>query len=214
LSGAQGMQVLRVHMGGGEFTVFGPRWILNNRTLPNGDHAEILIASLGLQRGDTLLILSPTRAEPLLALLWRLAAPAIVFLAAAMILMILRYLPRFGPPLPAPAPIRRSLTEQIRANARFAWRTRKLGSLRSAVRRSLDEAAQRQITRYGTLNIRQRADSLAASTGIDSAAISAALTTDAGTKLSEHRAAMTLLELCRRILLKSSPTMKGTPHDR
>jgi hypothetical protein len=214
LSDAQGTQVLRVGIGGGEFTIFGPRWILGNRSLAVGDHAEILIASLGLQRGDTLLILSPSRAEPLLALLWRLAAPAMLFLAAAMLLLILRNLPRFGPPLPVPAPVRRSLAEQIRANARFAWRTHKLRSLRTAVVRSLDEAAQRQIMRYRSLNVRERADSLAASTGIDSTAINAALTMDAGSKWSDHRASMTLLEVCRRILIKIQPNMKGAPHDR
>jgi Domain of unknown function (DUF4350) len=213
LSDRQGMQVLRVAMGGGEFTVFGPRWILDNKILPAGDHAEILISSLGLERGDTLLILSPSQAEPLLALLWRLAAPAILFLAAAVTLLIVRYLPRFGPPLPVLAPYRRSLAEQIRANARFAWRTRKLESLRAILRRSLDAAAERCITGYGGLDIAQRADRLAASTGLDATAIGAALAEETPSKLTEHRAAMMLLEICRRILIKNRPTLKD-PDDR
>jgi hypothetical protein len=200
LSDAQGMQILRVDIGSGEFIVFGPRWILTNKSLPVHDHAQVLIDAARLQRGDALLILSPSRAEPLLALLWRLAAPAIVFLAAAVLLLVLRDLPRFGPPLPVPVPIRRSLAEQIRANARFAWRTRKLGPLRAAVRRSLDEAARRQVAGFGALNERQRASALAVRTGVDPAAMSAALTLDAAGNAHVQRRSIALLESCRRIL--------------
>jgi hypothetical protein len=55
---------------------------------------------------------------------------------------------------------------------------------------------------------------LAASTGIDSGAIGAALTYYAAGNLNEHRAAMTLLEVCRRILVKSDSGTKGTLHER
>ena len=99
--------------------------------------------------------------------------------------------------------MRRSLAEQIRANARFAWRTQRLESLRAAIRRALDEAAQRQIVGYTLMAPRQRAEALAASTGIDAATISAALVSDAGGGVNEHRAAITLLEACRRILIRS-----------
>ena len=206
LSDAQGMQILRVNVGSGEFIVFGPRWILTNKSLPVHDHAQVLIDAARLQRGDALLIPSPSRAEPLLALLWRLAAPAIVFLAIAVLLLVLRDLPRFGPPLPVPVPIRRSLAEQIRANARFAWRTRKLGPLRAAVRRSLDEAARRQVAGFAALNERQRASALAATTGVDPAAMSAALTLQAAGDARVQRRAIALLENCRRILDKLAPT--------
>jgi hypothetical protein len=207
-----GVQVLRVSIGLGELTVIGPYWIFGNRELPRADNAAVLLYSAGLRRGDTLVILSPSRATPLIALLWRLAAPAMLFLAAAVALLIVRNLPRFGPPLPVPQPVRRSLAEQIRAHARFAWRTRKLGSLRAAVRRSLDEAARRRIRGYDSLDARRRADSLAASTGIDAAAIKAALTEHAASTIGEDRAAITLLEVCRRILLGHST--KGIPNDR
>jgi hypothetical protein len=210
----RGTQVLRVSVGLGELTVIGPAWILSNQILPRGDNAAVLFYSAALRHADTLLILSPSRAEPLLALLWRLAAPAMLFLGAAMLLLILRNVPRFGPPLPAPQPIRRSLAEQIRAKAHFAWRTRKLGSLRAAVRRSLNEAAQCRIRGYASLDARARADSVAASTGIDAGAIGAALSEDAAGDTNEHRAAITLLEVCRRILVKSDPIPKGPSHAR
>jgi hypothetical protein len=208
LSDSKGIQALRVPIGRGELTVIGPFFMLTNRGLPKGDHAGIFVAAAGLNHGDRLEILSPTRAEPLPMLLWRLAAPAMVFLFVAVALTIVRHLPRFGPPIPAAAPIRRSLAEQIRANARFAWRTQKLKSLRAAIRRALDEAAQRQIAGYTFMGPRKRAEALAASTGIDAAAINAALVADSAGSVNEHRAAITLLDACRRILIDSDPNKR------
>ncbi|HEY3849980.1 MAG TPA: DUF4350 domain-containing protein [Steroidobacteraceae bacterium] len=208
LSDSQGIQALRVPIGRGELTVFGPFFMLTNQGLAKGDHAEIFIAAAGLKHGDRLEILSPTRAEPLPVLLWRLAAPALVFLFVAAALTIIRHLPRFGPPIPAAAPIRRSLAEQIRANARFAWRTQKLKSLRAAIRQALDEAAQRQIAGYALMGPRKRAEVLAASTGLDAATINAALVADSGGSVNEHRAAITLLDVCRRILIDSDPNKR------
>ncbi len=205
LSDSSAIQVLRVSIGRGELSVVGPTFMLTNRNLPKKDHAQIFAAAAGLRHGDRLEILSRTRAAPLPVLLWRLAAPAIVFLLAAVGLTIIRHLPRFGPPIAVPAPMRRSLAEQIRANARFAWRTQKLESLRAAIRRALDEAAQRQIVGYVLMAPRQRAEALAASTGIDAATIGAALLSGAGGGVNEHRAAITLLEACRRILIRSDP---------
>jgi hypothetical protein len=203
LSDSTGIQALRVPIGRGELTVIGPYFLLSNRGLAQGDHARIFVAATGLKHGDRIEILGPTRAEPLPLLLWRIAAPAMVFLAVAVALTILRHLPRFGPPIPAAAPIRRSLAEQIRANARFAWRTQKLKSLRAAIRRALDDAALRQIAGYAVMGPRKRAEALAASTGIDAAAINAALVADSGGSVNEHRAAITLLDACRRILIDS-----------
>jgi hypothetical protein len=214
LADAQGPQVVSVDIGDGEVTVIGPSEILGNRALLAGDHAELVIAAAGLRHQDTLLILSPPELISLPALLWRLAAPAIVFFVAAMLLLVLRYLPRFGPPLPATAPARRSLADQIRGYARFVWRTHEPQVLRTAMRRSLEAAARRQISEYGTLGLEQRAHRLATSTGIDSGAIAAALTEGAPGKLNEHRAAMTLLEVCRRILVKSDSRTQGTLHER
>jgi hypothetical protein len=208
LSDSKGIQVLRVPIGRGELTVVGPIFMLNNWSLPKKDHAQIFVAAAGLKHGDRLDILGRTRAEPLPVLLWRLAAPAIVFLCLAAGLTIMRHLPRFGPPIPVALPIRRSLAEQIRANARFAWRTQKLTSLTASIRRALDEAAQRRIAGYAFMEPRKRAEALSASTGIDAATINAALVSDSSGGVNEHRAAITLLEACRRILIASDPNQR------
>jgi len=213
LSDDQGMHVVRTRIGLGEITVLGLSGILTNRILRRADHAELLAMAAGLRHDDTLLILHPARAEPLPGLLWRLAAPAILFLLAATLSLIWRQAPRFGPPVPAAQPVRRSLAEQIRASARFAWRTRNLASLRAAARRSLDEVAERRIAGYAALDAARRAERLQACTGIAADAIGAARADGASGQLNEHRAAITLMEVCRRILLGSNPTHKGLSHD-
>ena len=202
LSDDRGMHVIRTGVGFGEVTVLEPVGVLGNAMLKRADHAEMFAAAAGLRHDDTLLIFHPAAAEPLPALLWRLAAPAILFLLAALLAVAWRHAPRFGPPLPLPTPVRRSLAEQIRANARFAWRTRSLEGLRASARRSLDEAAARYIAGYGRLDASQRAERLAVFTGLDAAAIRAACAEIAPHRLNEERAAITLMEVCRRILLR------------
>jgi len=202
LSDDRGMHVIRTGVGLGEVTVLEPAGLLSNWMLKRADHAEMFAAAAGLRHDDTLLIFHPAAAEPLPALLWRLAAPGILFLLAALLALAWRHAPRFGPPVPLPTPVRRSLAEQIRANARFAWRTHNLEGLRTSARRSLDEAAARHIAGYGALDAAQRAERLAAFTGLDAAAIRAARTELTPRRLNEQRAAITLMEVCRRILLR------------
>lgn len=202
LSDDRGMHVIRTGVGFGEVTVLEPAAVLSNAMLKRADHAEMFAAAAGLRHDDTLLIFHPATAEPLPVLLWRLAAPGMLFLLAALLAVAWRHAPRFGPPLPLSTPVRRSLAEQIRANARFAWRTHSLEGLRTSARRSLDEAAARHIAGYGALDASQRAERLAEITGLDAAAIRAARTEVAPRRLNEERAAITLMEVCRRILLR------------
>jgi hypothetical protein len=204
LSSEYGMQVLRVTIGRGSVTVIPREWLIENRSLLRHDHAQIFVTSSGLKRGDQLYILNVTRAETLLAMLWRLAAPAIVFFGIAILCIIARHLPRFGPLAPIPAAVRRSLAEQIRANAAFAWRTRKLGALRTAVGRALDEIAAKRIASYGTQGVRARVNSLAGMTGVDAKSLNSAMTEDAGGGPEVQRAAIALLEQTRRILKNRS----------
>jgi hypothetical protein len=213
LSSDRGMQLLRVAIGRGSVTVIGPESVLEPRTFLHGDDAQALIDGTLLERGDRLLIFSPSQAEPLLAMVWRLAAPAILCFGLAAVLLILRHLPRFGPKVPVPAAARRSLAEQLRANARFSWRTGNLKPLRTAALRSLDQDALRHIPGYGSLNTRQRAIELGKRAGIDASTLNSALTGDAVGTLSVQRSAIALLEQTRRALLTLHKT-QGTVHDR
>ena len=195
-----GLQVLRVNIGRGSVTVIPRYSLIANKNLIRHDHAEIFIAASHLTRGDALYIVNVARAETLIAMVWRLAAPALVFFGVAILCVILRELPRFGPPIPAPAMVRRSLAEQIRANAAFAWRTRKLTALRTAVSRALDETARKRIASYNSLDVRRRVTAIAAWAGTDSKTLNAAMTEDAVATPQVQRAAIALLEQTRRLL--------------
>jgi hypothetical protein len=200
LSSVYGMQILRVNIGRGSMTVIPGAALIGNKSLLRRDHAQIFVTASQLVRGDELYILNVARAETLIAMLWRLIAPAIVFFGVAILCMIGRNLPRFGPLAPIRAAVRRSLAEQIRANAAFAWRTRKLNSLRTAVGRALDEMARKRIVSYGTLGVRGRVAALSGLTGVDSRSLNAAMTEDAVAGAHVQRTAIALLEHTRRTL--------------
>jgi hypothetical protein len=195
-----GLQVLRVNIGRGSVTVIPRRSLVGNKNLLRHDHAEIFIAASQLTRSDALYIVHVAQAETLIALVWRLAAPALVFFSTAVLCVILRELPRFGPPIPVPAMVRRSLAEQIRANAAFAWRTRKLAALRASVRRALDETAKKRIASFSSLDVRKRVNAIAAWAGTDAKRLNSAMTEDAVASPQVQRAAISLLEQTRRIL--------------
>lgn len=211
LSDDQGMRVIRTGMGLGEITVLGSSSMLTNEMLKRADHAEMLAAAAGLRHADRLLIFHPPKAQPLLGLLWRLAAPGMSFLLASLLAVAWRHGPRFGPPLPVPTPLRRSLAEQIRASARFAWRTRRLQGLHASTRHALDDTAARHIAGYAALDDSLRSERLAAYTGLDAAAIRAARTAGPSSRPNEERAAITLMEVCRRILLRMRSAHQRPP---
>jgi hypothetical protein len=201
LSNAQGVAVaLRVNVGRGSVTAVGPGALLDNWGLARHDNARILVAATQLKHGDDISILNPSRAEPVVLLVWRLAAPAVVFAGLAAVLWIMRNLPRFGPPLPLPPPARRSLAEQIQGNARFAWRARKLAPLRLAEMRALDEAAIGRIAAFATFTPRQRSTLLAQRTGLEAEVLHAAMTGPVDRDARIERNAIELLERARRLL--------------
>jgi hypothetical protein len=209
LTNENGQHLLRVVLGRGSLTVIGSPFLLAARTFLREDDAQAFIDSVPLKRGDQLMILSDSRAEPFVVLLWRLGAPAIILFAVAMLLLIWRHLPRFGPLAPVPIAARRSLAEQIRANARFAWRTGKLGSLRAAARQALDRDAEKRIASYASLDPQQRAAELGKRAGVDPAVLNSAMTQDPAAAAPVQRAAIALLEQTRRTL-NLSPREKGT----
>jgi hypothetical protein len=202
VANTHGIQSMRLNIGRGTLTILPRITVGDNWHIRKGDHAKLILAASGLQRGDRVLLYQPSRSEKLLPMLWRIAAPGIVVLLAAVLLIILRQLPRFGTQLPAPLPLRRSLAEQIRAQAAFAWRTRKLGALRRAARRALDETGSKLIASYRRLNPQQQAALLASASGVEAGALAAAMTEDAASTVRVQRAAIAMLQSTRRSLLQ------------
>jgi hypothetical protein len=207
LSNGYGFQMLRVAVGKGSVAVIACECLMGNRSLLRGDHARIVFDSIPLKAGDHVDIFNPASAEKLPALLWRLAAAAIVCALAAIGLTIWRKLPRFGPVAVPPPPLRRSLAEQIRARAAFAWRTRRLASLRRAECQALTQSACRRLAFYERMDAAQRIGALAAHTGVDSGALRSALSDNLDGGAESQRAAIVLLEKARRLLNdQGSPT--------
>jgi hypothetical protein len=118
----------------------------------------------------------------------------------ALILALWRNLPRFGAIATVAPPLRRSLAEQIRAGALFAWRTRKLGHLRQAERIALEGAGRRRLPHFDRLDAARRASALSAGSGVDAAALSKALADEFRGGAEAERAAISLLESARRTL--------------
>ena len=200
LSDGYGFQMLRVGIGKGSVAVIACECLMGNKSLLRGDHARIVFDAIPLRAGDHVNILNPVGAESLLSLLWRFAAAAIVCGLAAIGLIIWRNLPRFGPIAPPPPLLRRSLAEQIRARARFSWRTRRLASLRRTECVALTEAACRRLAFYERMDAVQRIVALAARTGVDSGALRDALSENHDGGAESQRAAIVLLEKARRQL--------------
>jgi hypothetical protein len=191
---------LRVPMGRGSVTVIASAALYETQTVLKNDHAKIFFGATDLARGDELWIYRPAHAEPLLALLWRLAAPAILCCGLAIALWIWRNLPRFGPPAPAAVVARRSLAEQLRANASFSWRTRRLGALYTAARRGLEETARREIVAYERMPSAERIASIAARCGLSSDALRSAFAAAGDGTADAQLAAINALEQARRLL--------------
>lgn len=203
LSNGYGFQMLRVHIGKGSVAVIACECLMGNKSLLRADHARIVFDSIPLRLGDHVNILNPISAASLPALLWHLAAAAILCALAAIGLTIWRNLPRFGRIAASPPPLRRSLAEQIRATARFAWRTRRLASLRRAERQALTEWACRRLAFYERMDAGQRIGALAARTGFDSGVLRDALSENPDGGAESQRTAIVLLEKVRRQLSHS-----------
>jgi predicted DCC family thiol-disulfide oxidoreductase YuxK len=210
LANDRGVQMLRVGIGKGSIAVIVCECVVENRSLLHDDHARLVFAAVPLASGDQVSILNPKNAEGLLSLLWRGGSAAIICAMLAVALAIWRNLPRFGALVPMPAPLRRSLAEQIRAKARFAWRTRKLMTLHQAQRRALESAARRLLPAYDRLNTVQRIGAVSSRSGVDAAALSAALAYEFHGGAEAELAAISLLETARRALESQSKLSHGT----
>jgi len=213
LSNGYGFQMLRVNIGKGSVAVIACECLMGNKSLLRADHARIVFDAIPLRSGDRVDIFNPKTAEGFLAMLWRLAAAAIVCLLAVLGLIIWRNLPRFGRIPEPPPPLRRSLAEQIRARARFAWRTRRLASLRRAESEALVRTADRKLAFFQRMDAPQRIAALAAHTGLESGALRDALSETLDGDAESQRAAIVLLEKARRQLSSQVFKSKVREHE-
>lgn len=198
-------KVMRVPIGKGSLTlaVASPfSW----RKLLEEDHAELFVAMTQLRRGDRVHFLSEADHPSLLGLTWQVGWPALVPALLALALLLWRSGTRFGPRLEAPAPVRRSLVEQIRGTGRFLVRRGGADALHAASVRALEDAARRSIPGFDLLQGKERASAIARAAGTTADNLAPGLQAPTGPR--SLIAALLLLEGTRRRLL--SPTTRRT----
>jgi hypothetical protein len=146
LGSSVGLQLVRVAVGAGSVTALNAYDPYTTDSLFDGDHARLLVIATQLHRGDTIRIMRGDAHQSLPAWLWKIGAPLLVLLAAAIALAIWLSMIRFGPLLPAQPPARRSLHAQVAGTANFLARNGGGMALWDALRNALAAAAA---NRYG-----------------------------------------------------------------
>ncbi|HVE52288.1 MAG TPA: DUF4350 domain-containing protein [Ramlibacter sp.] len=207
LTGTQGLEVVRLGVGRGTVTVFGPAALpRNNEVLrADADHAAIMARALQLQAGTRVWLVPEEARPPLLAWTWQHAWPAVLLALAAIAAWVWRSAVRFGPVAVPPAPQRRSMREQVTGTGAFLKR-HGAAALHAAQVRALQDAARRRLPGYGRLQDVAAVEALAQASGLDAGELGRALRKPSPG--APHLAAdLELLELARRRLVHpSSPT--------
>lgn len=143
----QGNAVRAYGYGKGQVIMTG-REFFDLFTLPDYDHAELLLRLAQLRPSQTMLIVERLDMRRWYTLLWDHAGYGLAALPLVLMLLLWTTLPRFGPRLPDPTPSRRALLEHIDASARWLWnspagRQQLLEALRQEVQATLRRRAPR-----------------------------------------------------------------------
>jgi hypothetical protein len=218
LSGDKGVPLLRAPLGQGRVTAFGAYGFLNNHAIFNGDHALAAVTAFDLRPGGEVWFVLKEERDALLLWLWHRAGPAIALALLALALVLWRSALRFGPLLPASAPVRRSVAEQIRGTAAFVWRGGG-AALVAAARRSLDETARPRIAGWDRMTMAERVAALQRPTALPPDSLTRALEPQLPWMRSRGRGhaladKLALLEQARRrLLLNDNRSARGKDPD-
>jgi hypothetical protein len=193
------IHALRTAVGRGSVTVINAT-PFRYRSFLEGDHALLFVRLLQLRQGDTVLFLSEGDADSLLRLLWRYGAPAVLLMAAFIVLALWRAGTRFGPPIPAAQPARRSLAEQIRGTGQFALRFGGGGALHRAAVRALRDVAVKRFPAYDHMDSETRVAAVAKAANMSEDDLRPAMNYSGARSSHELRDAIAALELARRSL--------------
>jgi hypothetical protein len=195
-----GLQLVRVAVGRGSVTALNAYDPYRTDMLFDGDHARLLVIATQLHRGDTIGIMRGDAHQSLPAWLWKIGAPLLLLLAAAMVLAMWRSMIRFGPRLPPQPAARRSLHAQVAGTANFLARNGGGGALWNALR---DALAAATANRYGCARAADAATlaaQLAQHDGAGQERLQAALLRPRLDSADTLARALTLLERARRRL--------------
>lgn len=205
-----GTRVLRVRVGQGLVTVTQlARW--GNHDLLNDDHALLAVATLGLRPGAEVWWVTEESRPPLLALVWQRGWVVLVLAGLALLAALWRGAVRFGPPLVAGDPARRSMAEQIRGTAGFL-QAHGRDTLVRAQLRALDDAARLHVRDYTRLDPLARAQALAQATNLPADEVTRALNATWRRSTGDFLWTLDTLETLRR-RLKTQARPSGAPSD-
>ncbi|MBB5192909.1 hypothetical protein HNQ50_003663 [Silvimonas terrae] len=154
--------------------------LFSNSLLNQEDHAELLWRLMYANgQPGTIWIVTGGRAPPWYVLLWRNLPGTLILSALALILLIVRSLPRFGPLAPEVQTVRRGLVEHLAASGRWLFRHDE-ANLIAACQASLRAALKRHQPRLALLPTPRLATMLARLSGKDEKDIALALSQGAG----------------------------------
>lgn len=115
-----GTRALQIAYGAGRVTAVNDLRFATNDELARADHAEFLWQLVRTGPARQVLIYRG-HTENLWQWLTRKAWAALIALAALIVLWLWQAMPRFGPRLPDPEPVRRRLLDHLAASGRFLW---------------------------------------------------------------------------------------------
>jgi len=193
------IQALRIPVGRGSVTVLNAS-PFRYRDFFAGDHPSLFVTATQLHHGDDVYFFTEEDHPSLLALTWRYAAPAVLLLAALIVLALWRNTSRFGPLAATPEKARRSLAEQIRGTGQFTLRFGGGRALHEATVRALREAALRRLPAYDRMPAEERVAVLSKLTGVLASELGPALHFSGSRSPHELRNAIAVLETARRRL--------------
>lgn len=194
-----GAQGLRVDVGQGTVTVLNtlPQAFMDTRLL-DCDHAVLMTSALQAESGATVWFFLNEKREALVPWLWHQGWIAVVLAALTLAAAMWRRAVRFGPGLPVPPRLRRSIAEQVRGLGHYLYRH---GSeaLMLAQQRALESTAARRLVDHARHPLPERARRIAQATGVSEHDLLAAMSAKFCTR-AELPARLQILEQARRRL--------------
>jgi hypothetical protein len=167
----QGTRVISMPRGAGRVTVLTGMPRLDNRHIGRYDHAELLRRVLALSPANRMLVVCAAGGPPLWTWLTEHASGVMIAAAILTALGLWRIVPRFGPIVPAPEPVRRDLLEHLRAAGRFRWSQGAREALLRAPREQLERHIAFAAPRLAHLPPQRRYAELSAQLGTDPGAV-------------------------------------------
>ena len=208
LRDTDGIHAIRTAVGRGTVTVINAT-PFRFRDFLQGDHPQLFVSAVQLQRGDILMFLTEEDQESLLSLLFRFGMPAVLLLLAGVGLALWRAAPRFGPRTAPTESARRSLAEQIRGTGRFALRFGAGAALHKATVRALRDAAIHRFPGFDHMSASERVAALGKIPGIDADELGPAMHFSGARNAHELRQTIAVLESARRQLLSLRQAQHG-----